>query len=174
MKNLLLLFLTIGLFACSSSSTKEAANTTAKTEVKEPDNYTEIPWATMGTIESLVAKKPRKTIVDVYTPWCGPCKMMDKNTFTNPEIINQIGKNFHAVKFNAEGPDPVKFMGKDYANPQYQLNKRGRNGRHQLSGFFSVRGYPTLVILDENMKIIDKIVGYKVPEQLKIELQKHM
>ena len=170
MKNLLLIFLTLGLFACSSSSSKETANT----EVKEPENYVEIPWATMGNIESLVTKKPRKTIVDVYTPWCGPCKMMDKNTFTNPEIINQIGKNFYAVKFNAEGPDPIKFMGKDYANPQFKPNKRGRNAPHQLSGFFSVRGYPTLVVLDENMQIIDKIVGYKTPEQLKVDLAKHL
>jgi thioredoxin-related protein len=170
MKNLLLIFLTLGLFACSSSSSKEAANTA----VKEPDNYVEIPWATMGKIESLVAKKPRKTIVDVYTPWCGPCKMMDRNTFTNPEIINQIGKNFYAVKFNAEGPDPISFLGKEYANPQFKPKKRGRNAPHQLSGFFSVRGYPTLVVLDENMKIIDKIVGYKTPEQLKVELTKHM
>lgn len=170
MKNLLLIFFTFSLVACSSSSSKEATNS----EIKEPGNYTEIPWATMDNIESLVAKTPRKTIVDVYTPWCGPCKMMDRNTFTNQEIIDQIGKNFYAVKFNAEGPDPINFMGKDYANPRFQPNKRGRNSPHQLSGFFSVRGYPTLVVLDEKMQIIDKIVGYKTPEQLKIDLAKHM
>jgi thioredoxin-related protein len=170
MKKLLFILLTFSLFACSPSSSKEAATT----EAKEPENYDKIPWATMDNIESLVAKKPRKTIVDVYTPWCGPCKMMDRNTFSNAEIINQIGKNFYAVKFNAEGPDPIKFMGKDYANPKVQPNKRGRNAPHQLSGFFSVRGYPTLVVLDENMKIIDKIVGYKTPEQLKLDLTKHL
>lgn len=173
MKNVLFILLTLGLFACSSSS-KDATKTATKKEVKQPENYTEIPWATMGTIEEMVANEPRKTIVDVYTPWCGPCKMMDKRTFTNPEIINQIGKNFYAVKFNAEGPDAVTFMGKEYANPNFQPNRRGRNAVHQLSGFFAVRGYPSLVVLDENMKIIDKIVGFRTPEQLKVDLAKHM
>jgi len=65
-------------------------------------------------------------------------------------------------------------MGKEYANPKFKPNKRGRNAPHQLSSFFAVRGYPSLVILDENMKIIDKIVGYKTPEQLKVALEKYL
>ena len=140
----------------------------------EPDNYTEIPWVDISEVESLIKKNPKKVLVDVYTPWCGPCKMMDRNTFTDPNIINQVGKNFYAVKFNAEGPDDVTFMGKNYSNPNYDpARARTRNGRHQLSSFFNVGGYPCLVILDENMRIVDKILGYKTPTQLAPELGKH-
>lgn len=140
----------------------------------EPANYTEIPWVSMSDVESLVKKNPKKILVDVYTPWCGPCKMMDRNTFTNADIINQVGKNFYAVKFNAEGPENVNFMGKEYGNPSYNpARAKSRNSRHQLSSFFNVNGYPCLVILDENMRIVDKILGYKNPEQLAPELAKH-
>lgn len=150
------------LFSCGNASTAE------------PDNYSEIPWVSMSEVEGLVKKNPKKILVDVYTPWCGPCKMMDRNTFTNEDIINQVGKNFYAVKFNAEGPEKLNFMGKEYGNPNYDpARAKTRNGRHQLSSFFAVNGYPCLVILDENMRIVDKILGYKTPTQLAPELAKH-
>ena len=43
----------------------------------------EINWMTMD--EALAAQKeePKKIFMDVYTTWCGPCKMLDKNTFAN-------------------------------------------------------------------------------------------
>jgi thioredoxin-related protein len=121
----------------------------------------------------MAQKNPKKILVDVYTKWCGPCKMMDKNTFTDAMIIKQVSKNFHAVKFNAEDPNPITFQGKEYKNPNYKPNARGRNATHQLSRFFEVPGYPTLVVMDENMKILGQIVGYKRPEQLSAELARY-
>lgn len=174
MKNLIILFLAIGLFSCSNTSSPKTDTEVVENPTPvEPENYTEIAWKGMDNIEALAAKNPKKILVDVYTSWCGPCKMMDKNTFTDEMIIKQVSKNFHAVKFNAEGPDPIKFQGKEYANPNYKPNVRGRNGRHQLSNFFQVPGYPTLVIMDENMKILGQIVGYKQPQQLSAELAKY-
>ena len=171
MKNLIWMILFFGLFSCSSSS-PSSTTTTTTTATPEPENYEEIPWTTMGEVEALVKNKPKKILVDVYTPWCGPCKMMERKTFPDAEITNLIAKNFYAVKFNAEDPDPITFQGKEYTNPQFQPNKRGPNAPHQLSAFFAVRGYPTLVVMDSNMKIIDKIVGYRTPAQLKQALEK--
>lgn len=162
MRICLYFILTVFMFSCNNAGTQE------------PDNYTEVPWVSISDVEALVEKKPKKILVDVYTPWCGPCKLMDKNTFTDPDIINQIGKNFYAVKFNAEGPEQVSFKGQTYANPNYNPAKaKTRNAKHQLSSFFNVNGYPCLVIMDENMQIIDKILGYKTPAQLTGELSKH-
>jgi len=160
----------------SEAVTQKAKAVPAKTEVKAPQakNLTKMPWTGLGEVENLMKSNPKKIIIDVYTPWCGPCKMMDRNTFSNPEIISLMGDNFYPVKFNAEGPDPITYMGKAYTNPQYDPSRRGRNGRHQLANLFPVRGYPSFVVLDENFKIINTITGYRTPEQLKGELAQYV
>lgn len=33
------------------------------------------------------AKDKKKFFIDVYTDWCGWCKKMDANTFTDPVIV---------------------------------------------------------------------------------------
>ncbi len=54
----------------------------------------EIEWMTMN--EALEAQKedPKKIFMDVYTTWCGPCKLMDRNTFKNPQVISFINDNY--------------------------------------------------------------------------------
>lgn len=188
MKNLLVLllmssFILLSMTQCSDSKMATNGKTVTqrtesppKVEVATPKakKLTKMPWVSLGEVEALVKKNPKKIIVDVYTSWCGPCKMMDKNTFSNPEIISQIDANFHPVKFNAEGPNPINYLGKEYTNPQFVPNKRGRNGRHQLADLFPVRGYPSLIVMNEKFEIIETIVGYRTPEQLKGDLAKYM
>ena len=130
-----------------------------------------INWIKVDELEAAQAKEPRKVLIDVYTKWCGPCKMMMRNTFTNADVIGYINANYYAVKFDAEGPDPVEFKGKTFSNPTYVPNKPGRNGVHELSRAFQVRAYPTIVYLDEDLEMIAPISGYKSPQQLELYLR---
>lgn len=130
-----------------------------------------INWITVDELAAAQAKEPRKVMIDVYTKWCGPCKMMMRNTFTNADVIGYINANYYAVKFDAEGPDPVEFQGKTFSNPSYVPNKPGRNGVHELSRAFQVRAYPTIVYLDEALEMIAPISGYKSPQQLELYLR---
>ena len=77
----------------------------------------EINWISLEEVVEFQKTEPKNVIIDVYTNWCGPCKLMDKNTFSNPEIVSYINKNYYAVKFNAEGDATVKFMDKTFTNP---------------------------------------------------------
>ena len=130
-----------------------------------------VNWLSVEELEAAQAKEPRKVMIDVYTKWCGPCKMMMRNTFTNADVIEYINSNFYAVKFDAEGPDAVEFRGQTYSNPTYVPNKTGRNGVHELSRALQVRAYPTLVYLNENLEMIAPISGYKNPQQLELYLR---
>ena len=40
----------------------------------------EIKWMSMGDALEAQENKPKKIFMDVYTSWCGPCKILDKKT----------------------------------------------------------------------------------------------
>ena len=133
----------------------------------------EIEWLKLEEAQELNTKKKtaKWIIVDMYTPWCGPCKMMERSTFKDPTVI-ELMDNFHAVKFNAEGKDDVIFNGETYSNPNYNPSMgNGRNAMHQLTQHFKISGYPTLIILNEKGEIMQRIVGFQNPERMLGALQ---
>lgn len=131
-----------------------------------------INWVTMEKAQELMKKEPRKVIMDVYTTWCGPCKMLDKNTFGNPDVAKYINENYYAIKFNGEGDSSVSFEGNTFTNPNYDpAKKKRRNAQHQFARYLSVRAYPTMVFFDEDFKLIAPISGYLLPKQLEIYLR---
>tara|TARA_B100001094_G_scaffold326365_1_gene382371 strand:+ start:511 stop:1050 length:540 start_codon:yes stop_codon:yes gene_type:complete len=130
----------------------------------------DVNWITLDEAQELQKKDPKNIIMDIYTDWCGPCKLMDKNTFQNPEIAKYLNENFYAVKFNAEGNSTVNYKGKDYKNPGYVEGKYGRNSSHNFTRYLGVYAYPTIVFFDDNTNPIAPITGYLTPQQIEIYL----
>lgn len=131
----------------------------------------EINWITWNEVETAMKKEPRKVLVDVYTEWCGPCKMMNNTTFKDPKIVKYINDNYYAIKFNAEGPKEITIRGTTYKNEQYDpARASSRNATHDLTRAIApVNGriaYPTIVYLDENLGILSPVQGFYRPEQI--------
>lgn len=122
-----------------------------------------VKWYTIEEVQDLVKKEPRKIYIDMYTDWCGWCKVMDKKTFTDQGIANHLNTNFYAVKFDAEGKDNVVFR-----NQTFKFVAQGSRGYHELAAALmqGKMSYPTSVFLDENLNIIAPLPGYQKPEQL--------
>jgi thioredoxin-related protein len=130
-----------------------------------------INWMSIAQAQEAMKKEPKKVMIDVYTNWCGPCKMMMKNTFTDPTIIAYINENYYAVKFNAEGNQEVNFKGNTYSNPNFNPAKtNSRNGTHEFTmAIAPVNGrvaYPTIVYMDESFNILTPVQGYHQPAQI--------
>ncbi|RMA66487.1 thioredoxin family protein [Ulvibacter antarcticus] len=130
-----------------------------------------IQWMTMN--EALAAQKvtPKKIFMDVYTVWCGPCKMLDKNTFSNKDVIEYVNEHYYAVKFNAEGTEEIIFEDFTYTNPNYQEGRKGRNATHFFADALKLRGYPSLVFFEADGTLIQALPGYKTPPQLEVYLK---
>jgi thiol:disulfide interchange protein len=50
----------------------------------------EINWITMDEAARLQKQYPKKIIIDMYTTWCGPCRMLDRNTFSNKSLAEYV------------------------------------------------------------------------------------
>lgn len=130
-----------------------------------------INWLTLEEAVAAQAVQPKKIMMDVYTTWCGPCKMLDKNTFENPDVAAYVNENYYAVKFNAEGNDVINFKDMVFNNPNYDPNRSGRNSQHQLATALKINAYPTIVFFNENGDTLLPVPGYKTPSQLEVYLK---
>lgn len=74
--------------------------------------------------------------VDSYAQWCGPCKRMAKNVFTQAEVGDFFNNNFVNLKLDMETPDGRTF-GKKYG----------------------VSAYPTLFFLGNDGQVVKKVKG---------------
>ncbi|MGJ8548712.1 thioredoxin family protein [Winogradskyella wichelsiae] len=132
----------------------------------------EINWLTIDEALELQKKEPKKIFMDVYTNWCGPCIMLDKNTFHNEDVAAYINEHYYAVKFNAEGNSTVTYKEQTFKNPNYDPAKENkRNSAHEFSRFLQVQAYPTMVFFDEEGGFISPITGYLKPQQLELYLK---
>lgn len=97
-----------------------------------------------GTWEEALeeAKKQDKLIfVDAYATWCGPCKRMAKNVFTDKKVGDFYNKNFINMKIDME-----KKMGRKF-------------GRE-----YPVSAFPTLMYIDYKGKLVHKVKGAQQAE----------
>lgn len=127
---------------------------------KPTDERKHIKWLTIQEAYVLTQKKPKKFVVDVYTDWCGWCKVMDRETFSKPAIVDYVNENFYAVRFNAEQTADVT-LGKQ----TFKYISGGSRGVHELAAALlkNQMSYPTTVFLDEKFNLIQPIAGYLEP-----------
>jgi len=110
--------------------------------------------------------------MDVYTNWCGPCKLLDKKTFKNADVANYINEHYYAVKFNGEGNASIAYKENTFTNPEYNPAKASRrNSAHQFARYMRINAYPTLVFFDEKGDFITPIKGFQTPQQLELYLK---
>jgi thioredoxin-related protein len=120
-----------------------------------------ITWYTLEQAQELNKKHPRKVFIDMYTDWCGWCKVMDKKTFSVPAVAKYINENFYAVKLNAEQKENIIFKGQVFT---FNAERRTHDIVFSLvSGQF---GYPTTIYLDEKLNVLQHISSYLEPKQL--------
>ena len=128
----------------------------------------EIAWLSFEEAIQKNSEKPKKIFIDVYTNWCGWCKVMDKQTFTDPLIIKYINDKYYAVKLNAERKDTVVF-----GNKEYTFVPLGKRGYHELAKELlnGKMSYPSIVFLDEQTSRIQSIPGFRRAPELDVILK---
>ncbi len=145
MKPLVAIFLTALYFS-----------TTSFTPVKVKPTE-ELKWMAWNEGYTMATKKKKIAMIDCYTEWCGWCKRMDRDTYSDASIQKKIYENFVPIKLNPELNQTYTLEGKQY-NGKQLLDLLSNN---QLSG------YPTIIFIIPNGKTntIELSVGYSNAEQ---------
>ena len=128
----------------------------------------QVKWYSIQEAEKLSKQSPRTIFIDTYTDWCGWCKKMDSETFTNNVIAEILNTRFYPVKFNAEGNESITFLGQTFIND-------GKSGRaHQLAVALlqGQLSYPTVVFLtqQDNKYSVSPVPGFRQPRDMEMLL----
>ena len=84
----------------------------------------------------------KMVFIDVFAEWCGPCKKMDAEVFTNAEVGKYFNEKFVCLQLDGEKGEGA------------EIAKR-----------FRVDMYPTYVVLDISGQKVFQTAGYHQPAQ---------
>ena len=88
------------------------------------------------------AEKEKKYIfVDIWTPWCGVCKMIARGIFPRKDVGDYFNQHFINLTFDAENPHWTS----------YALN-------------YNATAFPTMLILNSKGEIVSNIDNVGIPE----------
>lgn len=101
-----------------------------------------VAFASLGLSEALAEAGCRDTLlmVDVYTEWCGWCRKLDKETFTDPEVVAAT-KNLVAIRLN----------------PETQQDGA------ELARRYGIDGFPVVLFLRPDGAVAGRLDGYYPP-----------
>ncbi len=90
------------------------------------------------------AKQENKLLfIDCYTSWCGPCKMMANNVFTQKEVGKYFNEHFINIKMDMEKGE----------------------GR-EISTRYKVMAFPTMMVIEPSGRIAWRMLGAQQADQL--------
>jgi len=95
---------------------------------------------------TLAFKQNRIVFIDFCTAWCGACKKLDEDTWSDGKVIEQLKKKTIPLKLDADKEPSIRDK-------------------------YKIKSYPTLLFLNPDGSILARIIGYQIPSQFIKTLQ---
>lgn len=143
------LFVTgLGLYYTSVNAKETTQKTSTKLDMKSSHNEGEkINWYSFTEGIAKAKKENKYVFIDFYTDWCGYCKKLDKETYSNEKVYKYMNDKFVPIKVNAESDEKVIFDGKPIT-------------KAELARSFSVASYPSMFFMETEKKSIGQLPGF--------------
>lgn len=98
----------------------------------------EFAIGTWQEVKQKAVKEKKPIFVDAYTVWCGPCKKMAAEVFTDPAVGKYYNETFVNYKMDMEKGEGVEF-----------------------AKTYGVTAFPTFLYFDKKGELVNKSIGYK-------------
>lgn len=144
--NVFVIMITIfWIFAsCSKSSEQESNKPNSPAE-----GGASVTWYNFNDGLKLATEKRKPVIMDFYADWCGWCRKMEREVFTDRDVAARLGENYVCVRLHTD-----KNPGEMIKYKNHVLSKQ------EFAVMLGVQGLPTLVFLDRDGNLITKIPGF--------------
>src|SRR5690349_2954847 len=106
-----------------------------------------VQWLAFDAAIAKAQKENKHLIVDVYTSWCGWCKVMDRQTYGNADVAAYLNEHFVMAKVNGESAATLNWQGK-------ALTER------EFAKAVGVTGYPSTFFMKPNADLLGGVPGY--------------
>jgi thioredoxin 1 len=108
-----------------------------------------LTWSPGTLDEALVRAKAQKKLVliDVFATWCGPCHEMDDTVYSRDDVAKAIDSAWVPLRRDGERDEGL-----------------------QIATKYHVVGFPTILLIDENGKEVDRLMGFVQPKDLIAQL----
>ena len=131
----------------------------------------QVEWKTIEQAAKTDSKTNAKLyFVDFYTSWCGWCKKMDRETFTNPVVAKILNTYYIPVKFDAEGSTEFVWKGNKYTGSATAPGSRRGTHNFAKSVLGTQMGFPSFGIFNSNQAKLTIIQGYQPADDLVVIL----
>jgi thioredoxin-related protein len=145
------LLLALGLLGLPALGSAE--NPVPRALMGEPSG--KLDWLAFDAAAERASKEGKHVIVDVYTNWCGWCKVMERQTYGDSEVADYLTRNFVLAKVNGESSAKIHWQGREITERQFARETR-------------VTGFPTTFFLKPDLEMLGGVPGFIRPHDFMV------
>lgn len=146
-KNSLITFILLALIIASTQIYSDDPSYNKSGESK-------IIWHSLDEGLKQASQNEKHLYIEFMTDWCGWCRKLEKDVYTNQEIIDLLNNDFIAVRINGDSNEKIIYKGESIS--QQILTKKE----------FNVNGFPTMWILKPDGSKLTMLRGYQTSDFL--------
>ena len=120
-----------------------------------PKPAEKLEWLAFDAATARAKDQKKHVIVDIYTTWCGWCRVMEQQTYGDPQVAAYLRDNFVLAKVNGESSAKLKWRGRELTERQFART-------------VGVTGYPATYFLKPYAELLGGMGGFLRPTEFMV------